>query len=245
MRESSKPISEVTAMLEVSDLDVFYGDRQALYDVTLRADQGEFLAIVGSNGAGKSTLIRTISGLLAPRGGQIKFKGESIAGLLPHEVTKKGIVQVPEGRRLFVNMTVEENLEMGAYLHEARAKKQENLQRVFDLFPILKERRRQTAATLSGGEQQMVAIGRALMSDPSILLIDEFSLGLAPVLTEKLFSVITKLNAAGLTVLMVEQNVHLALEAAKRAYVLENGRIVLEGSNLLDTDLVRKSYLGM
>jgi branched-chain amino acid transport system ATP-binding protein len=232
-------------MLEVSDLDVFYGDRQALYDVTLRADQGEFLAIVGSNGAGKSTLIRTISGLLAPRGGQIKFKGESIAGLLPHEVTKKGIVQVPEGRRLFVNMTVEENLEMGAYLHEARAKKQENLQRVFDLFPILKERRRQTAATLSGGEQQMVAIGRALMSDPSILLIDEFSLGLAPVLTEKLFSVITKLNAAGLTVLMVEQNVHLALEAAKRAYVLENGRIVLEGSNLLDTDLVRKSYLGM
>lgn len=231
-------------MLNVSDLNVFYGQQHVLHGISFAVEEGECVAIIGSNGAGKSTLLRTISGLVVPTSGKIALNGERINGFAPHEITSRGVVQVPEGRKLFSNMTVEENLEIGAYVKRAKKNKEKNLTLAYKLFPILDERKHQTAATLSGGEQQMLAIARSLMADPKILLIDEFSMGIAPVLMDQLFSTVEELNAGGLTVIMVEQNVYSALSTADRAYVLENGKIVLEGSDLLHSDLVRKSYLG-
>ncbi|WP_309493268.1 ABC transporter ATP-binding protein [Candidatus Hecatella orcuttiae] len=232
-------------MLEVDRISVYYGDAQALRDVSIKIDEGEYVAVVGSNGAGKTTLMRTISGLLHPKTGKITFMGKRIDELPPHSIAALGIGHIPEGRRLFPAMTVKENLEMGCYLKRAKLKKDENLKMVYELFPVLKERSMQLAGTLSGGEQQMLAIARSLMADPNILLIDEFSQGLAPLLVQKIHNVIKELKKRGLTILLVEQNVRLALSSADRAYVLENGSIVAEGTNLLDSDFVRKSYLGM
>lgn len=234
-------------LLEVSNLDVSYGDISALRNVSLQVEEGEIVTILGANGAGKSTLIRTISGLLMPKSGSIRFRGKDITRVEPHDRVALGIVQVPEGRRLFPIMTVEENLLLGSYTPEARQQRQETLEWVFRLLPRLKERRRQIARTLSGGEQQMVAIGRALMSRPKLLMLDEPSLGLAPVIVGQVFELIRQISQEGVTVLLVEQNVHHSLELAARAYVLEHGAIVMEGPGraLLGNDHIRKAYLGM
>jgi branched-chain amino acid transport system ATP-binding protein len=234
-------------MLEVSNLNVFYGKSQALRDVSLRVNEGEILALVGANGAGKTTLLNTISGLLRPASGSVEFLGKRIDRLAPHKITKLGICQIPEGRKLFSDMTVGDNLEMGAYTSEARKRRKETLEQVYKVFPVLKERRKQSAKKLSGGERQMVALGRGLMSNPRLCMLDEPSYGLAPKLFSEVLEVIKHLREQGITIFMVEQNVRRTLETADRAYVLENGQIVLEGKgkDLLQDDMVKKAYLGL
>jgi len=234
-------------VLVVKDLNVFYGDLQALWNVSLNVDSGEFVSIVGPNGAGKTTLLRTISGLIKPKRGSISFLETRIEKLPPHLIVEKGISMVPEGRMLFPHMTVLENLEMGAYRVKSKEKMRERMEHVFQIFPRLKERKKQPAGTLSGGEQQMLAIGRALMSNPKMLLLDEPSLGLAPNLTYQMFAAIKDIHNEGMTILLVEQNVHYALRLADRAYVLENGRIVMEnkGEILLQDKHIKTKYLGL
>jgi branched-chain amino acid transport system ATP-binding protein len=234
-------------ILEVEKLDLYYGDAQALDDISIVAAEGELVAIVGANGAGKSSLIRTIAGIEAPRSGRVRFRGADITGLPSHRICNLGIGQVAEGRQIFPTLSVEENLEMGALLPRARATMREGMREVFAMFPRLEERRTQPAGTMSGGEQQMLAIGRCLMGRPEFIMFDEPSLGLAPALVQDLFKTIRTLNQRGLTVLLVEQNVVASLKLANRAYVLENGRIVMTGSGgeLLDDARVRQAYLGM
>jgi len=234
-------------ILQVEDLDLFYGDAQALDGVSLGAQEGELVAIVGANGAGKSSLIRTIAGIEVPRAGRVLFRGRDITGLPSHRICNLGIGQVAEGRQIFPSLTVEENLEMGALVPRARAAMRTTMGEVYALFPRLAERRTQAAGTMSGGEQQMLAIGRCLMGRPELIMFDEPSLGLAPALVQELFKAIRALNEKGLTVLLVEQNVVASLKLASRAYVLENGRIVLSGTGagLLEDDGVRQAYLGV
>ena len=234
-------------MLEVEGIDVAYGDLPALRHVTLQVEDSEIVALVGSNGAGKSTTLRTISGLIRPRAGSIRFDGARIDRLSPHEIAKRGLGHVPEGRRLFPMMTVWENLQIGACTPDAKRQFDQTVTFVFGLFPRLKDRQHQLAGTLSGGEQQMLAIGRALAMRPRLLLMDEPSLGLAPKLAQGIFATIRDINAQGVTVLLVEQNVKQALRLAHRAYVLENGELVLQGkaSELAENAHVRKAYLGI
>jgi branched-chain amino acid transport system ATP-binding protein len=233
-------------ILEIENLDLYYGDAQALDRVSLTVGEGELVAIVGANGAGKSSLIRTIAGIETPRAGRIRFKGQDIAGLPSFKVCNLGIGQVAEGRQVFPSLTVEENLEMGALLPRARDKLSEQIAKVYDTFPRLSERRTQLAGTMSGGEQQMLAIGRCLMGQPELIMFDEPSLGLAPALVQELFRVIRMLNERGHPIILVEQNVAVSLKLARRAYVLENGRIVMDGTGaaLLHDDRVRQAYLG-
>jgi branched-chain amino acid transport system ATP-binding protein len=234
-------------LLEVKDINVSYGLVRVLWDVSLTVKEGEMVAAVGSNGAGKTTTLKTISGLLRPSSGSIAFLGERLDRIPPYSVVEKQIAHVPEGRRLFPFSSVLSNLEMGAYTRRARGKIRESLEFVFELFPVLKERQRQLAGTLSGGEQQMLAIARALMSRPHLLMLDEPSLGLAPIMVHKVFEVLKHLNDRGVTILLVEQNIHSALNLCDRGYVLENGRIVLEGPgrDLLNDPHVREAYLGI
>jgi branched-chain amino acid transport system ATP-binding protein len=234
-------------MLSVKDLDLYYGDAQALDGVSLEVPQGEIVAIVGANGAGKSSLIRTIAGIEVPRAGEIRFKGERISGLESHRICNLGIGQVAEGRQVFPSLTVLENLEMGAMIPRARAGAKQRLAEVFAMFPRLKERTEQAAGTMSGGEQQMLAIGRCLMGAPELIMFDEPSLGLAPLVVQEVLHAIRQLNERGLTILLVEQNVAVSLKISQRAYVLENGRIVMSGSGneLLHNDRVRQAYLGL
>jgi branched-chain amino acid transport system ATP-binding protein len=232
-------------MLSVKGISVYYGAIQALNDVSIEVDPGEIVAIIGSNGAGKSTLLRTISGLLRPRSGQLSFKGKDLGAVAPHEIVKMGISHSPEGRRIFTNMTVHENLQLGAYIRKD-AEIEKDMEAVLNRFPRLRERFKQNSGTMSGGEQQMLAIGRALMSRPSLLLLDEPSLGLAPFLVAEIFNIVLDLNKEGCTVLIVEQNANRALEIAHRAYVLETGNIVLAGTGkaLLADPKVKEAYLG-
>jgi branched-chain amino acid transport system ATP-binding protein len=237
----------VTALLEVRDLDLFYGDAQALDGVAIAAEAGAIVAIVGSNGAGKSSLIRTIAGIETPRRGVVRYRGREIGGLPSHAVCELGVGQVAEGRQVFPTLTVRENLEMGAMLARARPRMKGTLDEVFGLFPRLRERERQLAGTLSGGEQQMLAIGRCLMGQPELVMFDEPSLGLAPTVVQEVFHTIRALHRRGLTIILVEQNVAVSLRLAQAAYVLENGRIVMQGSGaeLLADDRVRQVYLGL
>ena len=234
-------------MLKVDNLDVFYGDAQALDGVALEIDEGSIVAIVGANGAGKTSLIRAIAGMLAPARGRIVFHGQDIAGWPSHKVCELGIGQVAEGRQVFPSLTVAENLATGAMLARARSGRARNLERVYALFPVLAERRAQAAGTLSGGEQQMLAIGRSLMGAPELVMFDEPSLGLAPAIVQSVLKTVRELNRDGLTCVLVEQNVAVSLKLASRAYVLENGRITLSGSGeaLLADDRVRQAYLGL
>ena len=234
-------------MLKVKNIDVFYGDLQVLWDVSFDVREKEILVLVGANGAGKSTTIRTLSSLLTPKKGTIEFNGIRLDQLPPHKIIEQGIVHVPEGRRLFPEMSVEENLFMGSLHGEAKAARQTTLEHVYDLFPRLKERRKQMAGTLSGGEQQMAAIGRGLMSLPKIMMFDEPSLGLAPLLVQEIFQMVRRINAEGVTVLLVEQNVRQTLKMCHRAYVLENGRVILEGTGkeLLENEEVKEAFLGI
>jgi branched-chain amino acid transport system ATP-binding protein len=231
----------------VTDLELFYGDAQVLASVSLQIPQGGIVAIVGANGAGKSSLIRAIAGIERPGAGKIVFAGRDITGLESHVICNLGIGQVAEGRQLFPTLTTMENLAMGAMLPRARAKMKQMMDEVFELFPLLGERRKQLAGTLSGGEQQMLAIGRCLMGHPELIMFDEPSLGLAPAIVQQLLQAIRKLNRQGLTVLLVEQNVGVSLKISQHAYVLENGRIVMSGSGgeLLNDDRVREAYLGL
>jgi branched-chain amino acid transport system ATP-binding protein len=234
-------------VLTLDGVDVFYGAVQALRGVSLTVGEGETVTLIGANGAGKSTTIRTVSGLVRPRTGRVTFGGEDITRVPPHRLVERGICQAPEGRRVFANMTVQENLELGAFVHRHRpGQVREDLDRVLASFPRLRERLGQSAGTLSGGEQQMLAIGRALMSRPRLLLLDEPSLGLAPFLVHQIFEIIGAINAQGVTVLLVEQNAYQALRVASRGYVMETGRIVLadEARCLLENDDVKKAYLG-
>lgn len=234
-------------LLEVENLMVHYGDLQALWGISFHIQEGELTTLVGANGAGKTTTLRAISGLVPVSGGGIRFHGSSIAGLPPDRIVELGISQIPEGRLLFPDMTVWENLAMGAYPRSRRTHLANRLTWVYDLFPILRERERQPVRTMSGGEQQMVAIGRALVARPTLLLVDEPSLGLAPLLVAELFRILQEINRAGVTVLLVEQNVRHALDISHRAYVLETGRIVLEGPgrDLIRHEHVRSAYLGL
>ena len=237
----------MNALLEVKDLDLYYGDAPALAGVTLAIANGEICSIVGANGAGKSSLIRTIAGMEKPRRGQIFFRGRDITGLDPHEICSLGIGQVAEGRQLFTGLTTIENLQMGAMVPRARRRVQQTTSEVFALFPSLSERKKQLAGTLSGGEQQMLAIGRCLMGRPDLIMFDEPSLGLAPTVVRQLLHTIRTLNQNGMTILLVEQNVAVSLKISQHAYVLENGRIVMSGSGseLLNDDRVRQAYLGL
>ncbi len=233
-------------MLSVRGVAAYYGHLQALWDVSLEVSEGELVALVGPNGAGKTTTLRVITGLLKPASGSVHFNDQCLDREEPHDIVGLGISQVPEGGRIFARMSVLENLELGAYLPAARAVRNESLKWVYGIFPRLEERRDQRAGTLSGGERQMLAIGRALMSRPKLLLLDEPSFGLAPILVELIFEMITEINKQGVTVLLVEQNIRAALELASRAYVIENGRAVGQGvhEDLLDFDCVRSAYLG-
>jgi branched-chain amino acid transport system ATP-binding protein len=235
------------AMLEIAGLSAEYGSFRALFEVSLTIAAGETVAVIGANGAGKTTLMRVISGMLPARSGELIFEGRSLAGLKPHRIVEAGIAHVPENRRLFPRLTVEENLRMGAFLPSARAQFDERRQWVFDLFPRLQERRRQLAGTLSGGEQQMCAIARALMSKPRLLLLDEPSAGLAPLVVQQVFGLVRRIAAEGFTVLIVEQNVRQILELVDRAYLLEVGRIALHGAaqDLKQSEVVRRSYMGL
>jgi len=234
-------------MLEVKGIDASYGDVEVLHDVTFNVEQGEVVALIGANGAGKSTTLKTISGLLRPTKGDILFEGRSICDVAPHNLIGLGIAHVPEGRRLFSGMSIEENLIMGALKGDAKAKREQTREEVFDLFPRLRERRKQYAGTLSGGEQQMCAIARGLMSLPRLLMFDEPSLGLAPILVQEIFKIIERITSQGTTVLIVEQNVKQTLQIAERAYVLENGRVVMQGTGqeLSDNEHVKNAYLGV
>jgi branched-chain amino acid transport system ATP-binding protein len=233
-------------MLQVNKINVFYGEAQALWDISFTVNQGEIVTLVGSNGAGKSTTMKAISGLAPPANGEISLDGVRIERLPAYRIVEMGVAQIPEGRRLWPGMTVRENLELGAYTRAARAARQETTEWVFQLFPRLKERRGQLAGTLSGGEQQMAAIARGLLSKPKLLMLDEPSLGLAPLLVEEVFRVIQEINRQGVTILLVEQNVHHALAICNRGYVLETGRIVLagRGAELLADEHVKTAYLG-
>jgi branched-chain amino acid transport system ATP-binding protein len=233
-------------MLEVTDLHVYYGEIHALKGISFRVGQGEIVTLLGNNGAGKTTTLRTLSGLLAPRQGDVRFEGSSLLGIAPHDVVLKGITHVPEGRRIFNRLSVVENLEMGAYTRADSAAIARDMDHVFTIFPRLKERRSQVAGTLSGGEQQMLAIGRALMARPRLLLLDEPSMGLAPVLVEQIFETVLAINRQGVTILLVEQNAAMALSIAERGYVLETGRLPLEGGarELAENPEVRRAYLG-
>jgi branched-chain amino acid transport system ATP-binding protein len=236
------------ALLELKNVHTYYGKIHALKGISITVDKGEIVTLIGSNGAGKSTTLRTISGLLTPRQGEVLFEGRRIDQVAPHEIVKLGVAQSPEGRRIFPRLTVLENLEMGAYLHDTRnASYQEDLERVFGLFPRLRERVSQKGGTLSGGEQQMLAIGRALMTRPQMVLLDEPSMGLAPVLVEQIFEIIKTINSQGMTVLLVEQNALQALSIAHRGYVLQSGEIVLEDEAkvLSQNESVQKKYLGL
>ena len=234
-------------MLELRDVDASYGDIKALRRISLSVREGEIVSIVGANAAGKSTLLRVISGLMKPSNGEISFRGERIDSMPAHGIVRKGIAHVPEGRRLFPYMSVLENLQLGAYAPECRKLFNESVKAVFEVLPILKERKGQLAGSLSGGEQQMLAIGRGLMARPRLLMLDEPSLGLAPLMVRRVFEVIDQIRSQGTTILLVEQNVHHALKIASRGYVLENGSIVLEGSgnDLLENPHLKKAYLGM
>jgi len=233
-------------MLKVDGIDVFYGNIHALKGVSLEVNNGEIVTLIGANGAGKTTLLKTISGLLKPKKGDIVYEGASIAGKAAQTIVKQGISHVPEGRRVFANMTVEENLELGAFLRKDKQGIQEDFAKMFRLFPRLEERRKQLAGTLSGGEQQMLAIARALMARPKLLLLDEPSMGLAPLLVKTIFRIIQEINELGTTILLVEQNAHMALSIADRAYVLESGRVVLSGTagELQASEQVKQAYLG-
>lgn len=233
-------------MLTIQNAHVFYGAIHALDDVSLTVHQGEIVTLIGANGAGKSTTIRTVSGLVRARSGSILFEGEDISRLPPHKIVERGICQSPEGRRVFADMSVKENLEMGAYSRKRKSEIQEDIDRVLTLFPRLKERFHQLAGTLSGGEQQMLSIGRALMARPRLLMLDEPSLGLAPFLVQLIFRIIQDINQQGVTILLVEQNAYQALHVASRGYVLETGRMVLEdtAANLLNNEEVKRAYLG-
>ena len=235
------------SLLELQDLEVAYGDLPALRGVSLGIEEGETLSVVGANGAGKTTMLRAISGLLRPRAGRILLDGARLDRMPSHVIVARGVVQVPEGRKIFPGLTVKENLELGSYVAAARAHRAQSLERVLGLFPRLAERQRQAAGTMSGGEQQMLAIGRALMARPRILMLDEPSLGLAPIIVQEIFRIIAEINRLGTTVLLVEQNTRQALSLSRRGYVLENGRIALEGSGaeLLGNEHVRRAYLGM
>lgn len=234
-------------MLNVERVDTYYGEIQALREVSLQVEEGQIVSIIGSNGAGKTTTLNTISGVLQAQSGRIDFLGKRIENSPPHEIVEMGIVQVPEGRLLFPFMTTLENLELGAYTQRARENREENLKEVFKLFPVLEERKNQLAGTLSGGEQQMLAIGRGLMASPKLLMLDEPSLGLAPFLVQQVFETVKEINSRGITVLLVEQNVFHSLAITHEAYVLENGRVVLggKGKELLDNPQVKEAYLGL
>ncbi|MGQ9676133.1 MAG: ABC transporter ATP-binding protein [Chloroflexota bacterium] len=235
------------ALLELNGLYAGYGEISVLRDVSIKVEEGQFTSIVGSNGAGKTTLMRTISGLMKPKRGEIRFQGKVISGIDDYKIVELGLIQVPENRQLFFDMTVLENLEMGSFTKEARRHRGRSLEIVFDLFPVLSERKNQVSKTLSGGEQQMLAVGRALMSMPKMLMLDEPSLGLAPVAVQRLFSAVQEINKRGTTVLLVEQNVQKALSMCDHAYVLENGCVVMEGvgKDLLDRPELRTAYLGV
>lgn len=233
------------SMLKVDDINVYYGSIHAIKGISFEVNEGEIVTLIGANGAGKSTTLNTIAGLLKPRTGSIEFEGSSVLGVPAHKVVSKGMALCPEGRRIFLQLTVQENLEMGAYTRPG-SEISASIADVYDRFPRLKERYKQIAGTLSGGEQQMLAMGRALMSKPKLMMLDEPSMGLAPILVEQIFNIITELNKAGTTILLVEQNAQMALSVAHRAYVLETGRIVTTGTGaeLLHNDAVRKAYLG-
>ena len=237
----------MSALLEIENLDLYYGDAQALSEVSLIVDEGRIVAIVGANGAGKSSLIRSIAGIEKPRGGHVRFKGKDITGQESYTTCNLGIGQVAEGRQIFPTLSVIENLEMGGLLPRARAKAKETMLEVFDMFPRLAERRDQLAGTMSGGEQQMLAIGRCLMGQPELIMFDEPSLGLAPTVVQEVFHIIRTLNANGITILLVEQNVAVSLKISAQAYVLENGRIAMSGTgeSLLHDDRVRQAYMGL
>ncbi len=232
-------------MLEVNNLNVYYGNIHAIHDISFSVKEGEIVTMIGANGAGKSSTLNSLSGVI-PYQGSITFLGKECQGVPPHVIVTNGLVQVPEGRRIFANLTVRENLEMGAYARKDKANLKNDYENVYTRFPRLKERLSQVAGTLSGGEQQMLAMGRALMSHPKMLLLDEPSMGLAPLLVKEIFSIIRDINAAGTTVLLVEQNAHMALSIAHRAYVLETGRVILSGDakELMQSEEVRKAYLG-
>ncbi|PKM67238.1 MAG: ABC transporter ATP-binding protein [Firmicutes bacterium HGW-Firmicutes-2] len=233
-------------MLKVENLNVYYGAIHALKGLSFEVNKGEIVTLIGANGAGKTTTLHTVSGLLKPTEGSISLMDKTITGVEAHKILGMGMAQVPEGRRVFAKMTVQENLEMGAFLRTDKAEIEESFENIYKKFPRLKERRKQLAGTMSGGEQQMLAMGRALMSKPDILLMDEPSMGLAPILVKEIFDTIVEVNKQGVTVLLVEQNAHMALSIADRAYVLETGKIVLEGNakDLLNHEDVKKAYLG-
>jgi len=235
------------SLLKVSNIDVFHGCFQALWDVSLEVKPGEMLALIGANTTGKSTLLDTISGLLHPAKGSIEFEGRNTAALDPFQIVELGISQVPEGRRLFPDMSVLDNLILGSYNYKARSKREQNLKQVYSHFPLLEDRKNQLAKTLSGGEQQMLAIGRGLMADPKLMLFDEISLGLAPIILDELYQALREIRERGITILFVEQNVRRTLQEADRAYILESGRVVLSGTpaELQEEEEVRKAYFGV
>jgi branched-chain amino acid transport system ATP-binding protein len=234
-------------MLEVENINCFYGNVQVLWDVSLKVEQAEIVALLGANGAGKTTLLNTITGLMRPKSGHVRFMGESLNNVPSHAIMERGIAYLPEGGRLFPDMTIRENLEMGAYPMGLWKHRKENMERVFELFPKLKQRQKQLACTLSGGEKQMLAMARGLMSNPKCCLFDELSYGLAPIVVTEVFNIVKSLREQGITVLLVEQNVHQTMEIADRAYVLENGRVVLDGQccDLVNDDYIKKAYLGL
>ncbi len=234
------------ALLEIHDIHTYYGNIHALRGISVTVEQGEIVTLIGGNGAGKSTTLKTICGLTPARHGHVWLDGQDITHTPPHEIVRMGVTQAPEGRRIFARLTVRENLDLGAYTRSDRPAIQRSLERVYELFPRLKERQNQPGGTLSGGEQQMLAIGRALMAEPRILLLDEPSMGLAPILVQEIFDIIRQLNESGTTILLVEQNAQIALSICSRGYVLQTGEIVLQGSGseLLANEMVRKAYLG-
>ena len=232
-------------ILKVDNINVYYGNIHAVKGVSFEVNEGEIVTLIGANGAGKSTTLKTVSGLLKPRSGDVLYKGKSIKGVRAHKIVEAGLAQVPEGRHVFLHMTVEENLDMGAYTQPASTIAP-NKEKVFELFPRLKERRKQLAGTMSGGEQQMLAVGRALMSRPKLMMLDEPSLGLAPLVVQDIFSIIREINKQGVTILLIEQNANMALQTADKAYVLETGRLTMEGTGaeLLADESVKEAYLG-
>lgn len=234
-------------MLTIDKLNFSYGDMQVLWDIDLQVNEGEIVTVVGANGAGKSTTLKNISRLVRPTSGTISFQGEELKGLESHQIVEKGIVQVPEGRKIFPEMTVLENLRMGSFIKSARPDREANVERVFTMFPRLKEREKQLGGTMSGGEQQMLAIARGLMAKPKLLLLDEPSLGLSPLFVKIIFEIIQEINRQGVTILLVEQNVFQSLKISNRAYVLETGRVVLSGTgtDLLNNEHIKKAFLGM
>ena len=235
-----------TPLLRVDHIDVFYGDFHALWDVSLEVEEAFVVSIIGANGAGKSTLLNTISGVLKPARGTVEFHGKRIDGLMPYQAVVQGISMVPEGRRVFPRLTVLENLEVGSYIPKARRRKGEVLKKIYELFPVLEERKNQLSSTLSGGEQQMLAIGRALMSDPKLILFDEISLGLAPLVIKQIYQRVKQINGEGITALLVEQDIQRSLKAAHKVYIMQSGKIRLEGRpQELTQEEIRKAYFGL